>query len=80
MLLCLQSSSRSAFVPKFGAWDERDPKSGEGFTIIFDKIKKEKRVAAAKFPLVHQPQTRNNQETTRNHETRRSKVKILPLF
>ncbi|KAI5672962.1 hypothetical protein M9H77_13326 [Catharanthus roseus] len=42
-----------------------------GATKPFDDI--EKRVAAAKFPLVHQPQTRNNQETTRNHETRRSK-------
>ncbi|KAK3036965.1 hypothetical protein RJ639_030930 [Escallonia herrerae] len=44
--------SRSASVPMFGAWDERDPKSGEGFTIIFEKVKEEKQIAAAKFPVV----------------------------
>ncbi|KAJ7946354.1 putative RPM1 interacting protein 4 [Quillaja saponaria] len=36
--------------PKFGAWDEEDPKSGEGFTVIFDKVKKEKEDAAARLP------------------------------
>ncbi|KAK2992222.1 hypothetical protein RJ640_005709 [Escallonia rubra] len=44
-------STRSASVPVFGAWDERDPKSGEGFTVIFEKVKEEKQIAAAKFPM-----------------------------
>ncbi|KAF8369802.1 hypothetical protein HHK36_032163 [Tetracentron sinense] len=47
---------RAASVPKFGAWDETDPKSGEGFTIIFNKVKEEKQIGAANFPTVP-PQT-----------------------
>lgn len=46
-------SFRSASVPKFGAWDDLDPKSGEGFTVIFNKVKEEKQTQAAKFPPVH---------------------------
>ena len=38
-------------VPKFGFW-ERDPKSGDGFTVIFNKVKQEKQVAATKLPKV----------------------------
>lgn len=58
-------SLRAASVPMFGAWDERDPKSGEGFTVIFNKVKEEKQIAASTFPPVpaqpiNQP---NNQET-----------------
>lgn len=56
-------SSRSSSVPKFGAWDERDPKSGEGFTVIFNKVKEEKQITAAKFPPVQvQPDTSKNRE------------------
>ncbi|OVA01116.1 Pathogenic type III effector avirulence factor Avr cleavage site [Macleaya cordata] len=43
---------KAASVPKFGAWDETDPKSGEGFTIIFNKVKEEKQIAATKFPPI----------------------------
>ncbi|KAK6917808.1 RIN4, pathogenic type III effector avirulence factor Avr cleavage site [Dillenia turbinata] len=39
-------------IPKFGAWDETDPKSGEGYTIIFDEVKKEKHIASTTFPSV----------------------------
>lgn len=48
---------RVASVPKFGAWDETDPRSGEGFTAIFNKVKEEKQIAAAKFPQVPVGQT-----------------------
>ncbi|XP_052203415.1 RPM1-interacting protein 4-like [Diospyros lotus] len=51
-------SYNSASVPKFGAWDETDPKSGEGFTVIFNKVKEEKQIAAAKLPMVS-PQPSN---------------------
>ncbi|XP_059636582.1 RPM1-interacting protein 4-like [Cornus florida] len=44
----VENTRRSAAVPKFGAWDESDPKSGEGFTFIFNKVKEEKQIAAAK--------------------------------
>ncbi|KAA3478187.1 RPM1-interacting protein 4-like [Gossypium australe] len=33
---------RTASVPKFGEWDETDPTSGEGFTVIFNQLKEEK--------------------------------------
>ncbi|GMP75660.1 hypothetical protein CsSME_00032664 [Camellia sinensis var. sinensis] len=51
----LFSYGSAASVPKFGAWDERDPKSGEGFTVIFDKVKQEKHIAAAKVPTMPPP-------------------------
>lgn len=35
-----------ASVPKFGSWDARDPKSGDGYTAIFNKVKIEKQIAA----------------------------------
>ncbi|XP_031126145.1 RPM1-interacting protein 4-like [Ipomoea triloba] len=49
-------SYRSATsVPKFGAWDEIDPKSsGEGYTMLFSKVKEEKQIAASKLPIVNQ--------------------------
>ncbi|KAK4858672.1 hypothetical protein QYF36_020245 [Acer negundo] len=37
-----------ASVPKFGDWDENDPKSSEGFTAIFEKLKEEKQIASTK--------------------------------
>ncbi|KZV51232.1 hypothetical protein F511_05889 [Dorcoceras hygrometricum] len=40
-------SCRSVAVPKFGEWDEKNP---TGFTVIFDKVKEERHIAAAKFP------------------------------
>ncbi|KAK7292443.1 hypothetical protein RIF29_08224 [Crotalaria pallida] len=33
-------------VPQFGAWDVKDPKSGEGYTALFKKIKEEKQIAS----------------------------------
>ncbi|XP_022955116.1 RPM1-interacting protein 4-like [Cucurbita moschata] len=36
-----------ASVPKFGSWDARDPKSGDGYTAIFNKMKIEKQIAAS---------------------------------
>nr|GMC87888.1 RPM1-interacting protein 4-like [Ipomoea batatas]GMC89791.1 RPM1-interacting protein 4-like [Ipomoea batatas] len=45
----------AASVPKFGAWDEIDPKSsGEGYTMLFSKVKEEKQIAASKLPIVNQ--------------------------
>ncbi|KAH7672245.1 RPM1-interacting protein 4 [Dioscorea alata] len=44
-----QQHQRGASVPKFGAWDENDLKSGEGFTIIFSKVKEERQITAARL-------------------------------
>ncbi|GLU12481.1 hypothetical protein SLE2022_291590 [Rubroshorea leprosula] len=49
---------RSPSVPKFGAWDEADPKSGDGFTAIFNKVREEKQSPSSLFPVVH-PQPNN---------------------
>ncbi|KAI4295976.1 hypothetical protein L6164_035969 [Bauhinia variegata] len=37
-------------IPKFGDWDERDAKSGEGFTMVFDQIKGERQNALGHYP------------------------------
>ncbi|GAV61225.1 AvrRpt-cleavage domain-containing protein [Cephalotus follicularis] len=50
---------RTASVPKFGAWDENDPSSGEGFTVIFNKVKEEKQSTSAKFPSVPKQPSNN---------------------
>ncbi|CAA2956769.1 RPM1-interacting protein 4-like isoform X2 [Olea europaea var. sylvestris] len=71
-------SYKSASVPKFGEWDERDPRSGEGFTVIFNKVKEEKQIAAAKFSPVPL-QTANDYPTSPNKKTTRSK-KCCCLF
>ncbi|XP_055816263.1 RPM1-interacting protein 4-like [Solanum dulcamara] len=67
------SCSSAASVPKFGAWDEKDPKSGEGFTVIFNKVKEEKHIAAAKFPIV-QPQS--SMPSSHNHK-KNAKSKVF---
>ncbi|KAK3218918.1 hypothetical protein Dsin_012888 [Dipteronia sinensis] len=54
---------RAASVPKFGAWDETDPASGEGFTVIFNKVKEEKQIASTKFPTI--PAQANIQSDTK---------------
>ncbi|KAL9671553.1 hypothetical protein QQ045_009122 [Rhodiola kirilowii] len=46
---------RAASIPKFGAWDAADPTSGEGFTVIFNKVKQEKHVKTIHLPALPQP-------------------------
>ncbi|KAK4548685.1 hypothetical protein RGQ29_032790 [Quercus rubra] len=48
----VETHHRAVSVPKFGAWDELDPKSGEGFTAIFNKVKEGKQIASSQFPNV----------------------------
>ncbi|KAF9672136.1 hypothetical protein SADUNF_Sadunf11G0009300 [Salix dunnii] len=76
---------RAASIPKFGAWDETDPKSGEGFTVIFDRVKEEKQIAPTTFtsvptrPLNHQTSQRNhgNSSSLSKHA---AQVLVLLLF
>jgi RPM1-interacting protein 4 len=37
-------------VPKFGAWDENNPSSAEGFTHIFDKVREERQTGVERIP------------------------------
>ncbi|KAL8469035.1 hypothetical protein ACS0TY_032025 [Phlomoides rotata] len=64
-------SYRSVSVPKFGQWDENDPRSGEGFTVIFNKVKEEKQIAATKFPPV--PLHNNVYQASPEKETTRKR-------
>ncbi|XP_071709197.1 RPM1-interacting protein 4-like [Rutidosis leptorrhynchoides] len=64
------ASHRSASVPMFGAWDDKDPKSGEGFTVIFQKVKEEKHIAATKFPPIPQQAAAYKPTNTKNDTTR----------
>ncbi|XP_077232481.1 RPM1-interacting protein 4-like [Tasmannia lanceolata] len=59
-------------VPKFGTWDETDPKSDEGFTTIFNKVKEEKKIGAANLTkLPTDPAMYSNGH--RNHDNSSSK-------
>ncbi|KAK2648018.1 hypothetical protein Ddye_015507 [Dipteronia dyeriana] len=35
-------------LPKFGEWDVNDPSSAEGFTVIFNKARNEKKTGGTK--------------------------------
>lgn len=39
-----ETPDRGPALPKFGAWDEKDPSSGEGFTVIFNQARNEKKI------------------------------------
>lgn len=39
-------------VPKFGDWDESDPASAEGYSQVFEKVREEKQIGAAKVPAM----------------------------
>ncbi|KAI5073240.1 hypothetical protein GOP47_0011253 [Adiantum capillus-veneris] len=43
---------RSSALPKFGAWDENDPNSGDGFTVIFSNARNEKIGGPARIPAL----------------------------
>lgn len=41
--MILQEKGSSSPLPKFGEWDVNDPASAEGFTVIFNKARNEKK-------------------------------------
>ncbi|KAI3803612.1 hypothetical protein L1987_31769 [Smallanthus sonchifolius] len=49
-------------LPKFGEWDVNDPASAEGFTVIFNKARKEKKTGGAPDspPKTHSTQAAAN--------------------
>ncbi|XP_048141567.1 RPM1-interacting protein 4-like isoform X2 [Rhodamnia argentea] len=70
------SHRRAPSIPKFGAWDETDPTSGESFTVIFNKVKEEKQNTSSKFPVVPpEPNTySSNQKKQESSSSSRSKI------
>ncbi|KAK7312016.1 hypothetical protein RJT34_10556 [Clitoria ternatea] len=51
-------------LPKFGEWDVNDPASAEGFTVIFNKARDEKKIASAsgRFPSQRRFDSRNTRK------------------
>ncbi|KAF6173220.1 hypothetical protein GIB67_026915 [Kingdonia uniflora] len=71
---------RAASVPKFGAWDETDPRSGEGFTVIFNKVKEEKQIGTSKFPTIPPPPpTSSNERKSNRNSSPESKVSSFSI-
>ncbi|KAI3880797.1 hypothetical protein MKX03_034698 [Papaver bracteatum] len=68
----MQRHHKAASVPKFGAWDETDPKSGDGFTIIFNKVKEEEQILANNFPPIRPPPTNYSKESSSKAPRKRS--------
>ncbi|KAF5201836.1 Rpm1-interacting protein 4-like [Thalictrum thalictroides] len=69
---------KAASVPKFGAWDETDPRSGEGFTVIFNKMKEEKQIGSSRLPTAR-PEI-NIYSSGQRHENSPTKVSTLCAF
>ncbi|HYP42588.1 MAG TPA: hypothetical protein VEQ18_01050, partial [Candidatus Nitrosocosmicus sp.] len=38
-----EQPAKGGALPKFGAWDVKDPNAGDGFTMIFQKLSNEKK-------------------------------------
>ncbi|XP_017700674.2 NOI-like protein isoform X2 [Phoenix dactylifera] len=66
---------RAPSVPRFGSWDETDPKSAESFTVIFNKVKEEKQIAATKLPtLPAKTMTYPERQNNSSHASSKSKM------
>ena len=63
-----QNHQKVAAMPKFGEWDEKDPKSGESFTVIFSQLKQEKITETDEVP--HVPSKLADFSNVPNHHNR----------
>lgn len=55
-----ETPDRGAALPKFGAWDENDPSAGEGFTVIFNQARNEKKTGGPVRIPAHQGESPAN--------------------
>ncbi|XP_019414771.1 PREDICTED: RPM1-interacting protein 4-like [Lupinus angustifolius] len=64
-------------LPKFGEWDVNDPASGEGFTVIFNKARDEKKLAStsARFPSQRRYDSRSTKTHQHNNKLKQSSKK-----
>ena len=54
-------------LPKFGEWDVNDPASAEGFTVIFNKARDEKKTGGKpESPAKNQPTSKPGIESTKS--------------
>ncbi|KAL5140574.1 EH domain-containing protein 2 [Glycine soja] len=54
------SNHRATAIPKFGTWDVTNPKSAEGYTAIFSKIKEERQIKSSHVSSIHSTPPLNN--------------------
>ena len=58
-------------LPKFGEWDVNDPASAEGYTVIFNKARDEKKTGGKpESPAKANPRTRPPLEHAKTHGVR----------
>ncbi|KAL5988046.1 EH domain-containing protein 1 [Asimina triloba] len=67
---------KAASVPKFGSWDETDPTSGEGFTVIFNKVKEEKQIGSSRLPTIPADASFNSSNGRKSHDSSKSRSKV----
>ncbi|KAL0759242.1 hypothetical protein Bca101_075392 [Brassica carinata] len=53
-----EGEDKGRLVPKFGEWDVNDPSSAEGFTVIFNKGRNEKKALVLYNPLAQKKWSR----------------------
>ncbi|KAJ8427997.1 hypothetical protein Cgig2_028007 [Carnegiea gigantea] len=54
-------------LPKFGEWDVNDPSSAEGFTVIFNKARDEKKTGGKPdSPAKNQPNSKPGMDSTKS--------------
>jgi hypothetical protein len=63
-------------LPKFGEWDVNNPASAEGFTVIFNKARDEKKTNTA----VNNVTPRRNDPAVQNEPEYPRKVKLTVSF
>ncbi|KAL0713850.1 hypothetical protein Bca4012_020828 [Brassica carinata] len=82
----MATGNKGRQLPKFGEWDATNPASAQGFTVIFNKArddKKTKKTAVAgpeslvTPPVNVEPQRRSNHQKKRNPQSPREKKRWL---
>jgi hypothetical protein len=67
----MQYENNGRPLPKFGEWDVNDPASAEGFTVIFNKARDEKKTGGGGSGRVNAQRLRSN---SRKDDDKSSKV------
>ncbi|KAI3510206.1 hypothetical protein L1887_25737 [Cichorium endivia] len=71
LLLKLMSQEKGGTLPKFGDWDVNDPTSSEGFTVIFNKARDEKKTGGkSESPTTTDPGFKHATATVKHPQSR----------
>lgn len=52
VLILIKQPEKDATIPRFGAWNEKNPSDAEGFTEIFNKAREDKHNGTDNWPRV----------------------------